>query len=133
MKKLGKQDNTPEVKITSLKSVLEWLKPALKAIDNPNDLQGLEIIINEIGKCPTCLGSGEVLYEHAPDTNYKVKFYPRGQKRFAVKCGACKGEGKILEIQCVSCGVKADRQPAQRHLTYCNECEAKLTLSGILK
>jgi hypothetical protein len=133
MKKITRQPNEPEVQVTSLKSVLEWLKPTLKSIDNPNDLKALEIIVNEIGKCPSCQGNGETLSAFPPPDHYSVHHYPRGQKMYGTKCQLCKGNGKILDIVCVSCGVTADRQPAQRHLTYCQKCEERLTLTGILK
>lgn len=133
MKKSYRQPNEPEILITSKKSVIEWLKPVLKVIDNPNDIKAIEIILNEIGKCTVCKGTGENLHVFPPDNNYKVKFYPRGGKMYAVSCILCKGSGHILETQCVSCGIKADIMPSQRHFEYCETCEKKLTLTGILK
>lgn len=125
--------NNPEVKVTSLKSLLVWLKPLFSAVETKDEIAAAEYIINEIGKCANCRGTGEIINEFAPNnTGYKVKFFPRGKKRFLTVCGACKGQGHILEIECVSCGVKADRQPAQRHIQYCNDCEMKLTATGTL-
>lgn len=128
----SRKSGSPEIKITSLKSVIAWLTPYAKTIDNPNDLLAIETIMNEIGKCPSCKGSGERNVSIQPDSNYKVRITPRKEKYFLIQCLDCKGLGKILEINCVSCGNKADRLPAQRHLNYCNGCEVKLTASGII-
>ncbi len=122
-----------EVEVKSLKSVIEWLKPLCVAVETKNEIAAIEILLNEIGKCHTCLGTGENIGPYKPESNYKVRFYPRGQTGYITPCASCKGLGKILEITCVSCGIVADRQFSQKHLTYCSECEARFVLNGQLK
>lgn len=89
--------------------------------------------ISLLGRCVSCMGTGEEENFTKPTSGYKVKYSPRGARIYVMPCTTCHGSGKQLDVTCISCGQSAALRPEQRQLSYCHECETRLRMKGSIK
>lgn len=116
-------------------SAIEFLKNLRGQFEKQKNAVAVEAIdcaLDEVGKCPFCDGNKEVQVPEPPAGPYRTQRDITGRKKYFVKCAACKGVGKYLEVKCVSCAKISKVTTDQKHMNHCKLCAERLVRKGVL-
>ena len=92
----------------------------------------LQQAIEAATACYNCAGTGKLSQPSRPNGPHQKKVSVRGQVVYFTDCLSCKGTGQLLDVVCVSCGVKEPLPVKTKSFVHCRTCNEKFTRLGLI-